>query len=256
MALKKIIAKNTKAFANSYIGREGEVFFDPENPVLRYSNGSTAGGIILSGGGSSGLPFLDLTNNPFFNHVFFEKTNYGDEVDEISPGLHITRGEEGWIFNPLTESSHSNPTPTNSLWNNDGWDDLTDIEDRSYTSIRNIWNNNFINIPGAKMILKDTTTNKFYAVEFISWQSGGDGGGFSYNRYEIDLTKLQTGITFADGSRLKSTSDIITSVRSVNDTWRIEEQTGFSEVELEGETVLETYTGVVIENPGNPWDIY
>jgi hypothetical protein len=203
------------------------------------------------------VPYLELTNNPFGELVFFEKQNEGDEVDIISDGLHITRGEYGWLYNPLEEEEYSETSPTNSLWNNDGWSDLTDIENREYTTLSDIWNQNFSAIVGSNMIMKDTTTDKYYAVEFLSWSRGG-GGGFSYNRYEIDLSELQQGITFADGTKLNSTTDLLTSVRSTAPGGRIiEEATGYIQVSVNELVVVETLPGTAIDNPSTePWDIY
>jgi hypothetical protein len=206
------------------------------------------------------LPYLELTNNPFGELVFFEKQDNGDEVDIISDGLHITRGEYGWLYNPLEEDEYGQSTPTNSLWNNDGWSDLTNIETREYTTLLDIWDQNFSDIVGSNMIMKDTTTDKYYAVEFLSWSRSGQGGqgGFSYNRYEIDLTKIQQGITFADGTKLNSTTDILTSVRSTAPgRRRIEEATGYIEVSVDELVVIETLPGTAINNPSpQPWDIY
>ena len=57
--------------ATTFIGNEGEVFYDPNNPVLKLSNGSTPGGLsvgittiaggAISGGSGSGTA-IPLTN--------------------------------------------------------------------------------------------------------------------------------------------------------------------------------------------------
>jgi len=52
MALQKVIAKNTGAQAASYVGDRGELFFDPENPQLKASDGVTPGGVALAEAGN------------------------------------------------------------------------------------------------------------------------------------------------------------------------------------------------------------
>lgn len=47
MALHKIISKNTAAQTSTYVGDKGELFFDPENPKLKASDGVTPGGVSL-----------------------------------------------------------------------------------------------------------------------------------------------------------------------------------------------------------------
>ena len=39
--------------ASTFVGNRGELFYDPETSTLRVSDGSTAGGIIVSGAGGS-----------------------------------------------------------------------------------------------------------------------------------------------------------------------------------------------------------
>ena len=48
--------------ANTYIGTEGELFYDPTTTTLRVSNGTTAGGTIVSGGGGADLGDLVIYN--------------------------------------------------------------------------------------------------------------------------------------------------------------------------------------------------
>lgn len=161
---------------------------------------------------------------------YFKKTNYGDEVDEISAGLHITRNDNGWLYNPLEEEGHDDETPTGSVWNNDGWDDLSDTESRTYEPLETIWNNNFVDIVGSRMIMKDTTTDKYWAIEMLGWTQGGGGGGFNYLRYELDLTQLQQGITFADGTVLTSAEGVGRVKLTASGNRRIEEAHGYNSV--------------------------
>ena len=173
--------------------------------------------------------------------ITFTRTDYGDEIDEISDGLHITKDDQGWLYNDLEDDGHGNNTPTGSRWNNDGWNDFSDVESRTYTTLESIWGGNFQNIPGAKMIMLDETTDKYWAIEFLSWTNGGNGGGASYTRQELDLTSVATGIRFPDGTRLTSAAGVGRVKLRGSYGRRIEEVSGYDQV-----TVTERTTAAAV----------
>jgi hypothetical protein len=176
---------------------------------------------------------INIIGDPYAGPLItFTRTDYGDEIDEISEGLHITKDDAGWLYNALEDEEHGDTTPTGSLWNNDGWDDFTNVESRTYTPLESIWGGNFANIPGAKMIMLDTTTDKYWAIEFLSWTNGQNGGGASYTRRELDLDSLVTGIRFPDGTR-QTTAYVDNNVklRSPGER-RIEEVYGYKQVSV------------------------
>jgi len=177
----------------------------------------------------------------------FVKTDNGDEVDVISDGLHITRGNQGWLYNPLEEEGHDDDTPTGSVWNNDGWDDLSNVETRTYTTLETIWGGNFNSIPGAKMVMLDETTGKYWAIQFLTWTQGQNGGGFSYLRYELDLDQLQEGVKFADGTVLKTAQGLGRVKLTAPGNRRIEEAAGYKSV-----TVTERITQAAVS--ATSWD--
>jgi len=192
---------------------------------------------------TNAVTHLNLIGTPYAGPLItFTKTNYGDEVDEISEGLHITRGEQGWLYNPLEEERHDDDTPTGSVWNNDGWDDFGNVESRTYTSLESIWGGNFSNIPGAKMVMLDTTTGKYWAIEFLSWTNNQQGGGVSYTRQELNLDSLEVGIRFADGTRQK-TAYVDTNVKlTAPGSRRIEEVYGYKSVSVTAKATVNLTT--------------
>jgi len=206
------------------------------------------------GGNGGGFSY---TRRQINKDIYFIKSDYGDEIDEISEGLHITRGDRGWLYNPLVDESYDDETPTGSLWNNGGWDNLSDVEQRNYSSLESIWGGNFRDIPGSEMIMLDTTTDIYWLVKFLSWTDGNNGGGFSYLKYQLDLNILDEGITFADGSKLK-TSNGLGKIKSTSvGGRRIEEIYGYSEVEFIEIQTIQSASGVAIDNPSvQPWDVY
>lgn len=45
--------------ASQFVGNEGELFYDPNNPEIKLSDGTTAGGLSTGGAGGSGLTVND-----------------------------------------------------------------------------------------------------------------------------------------------------------------------------------------------------
>jgi hypothetical protein len=182
--------------------------------------------------------------------ITFIKPDNGDEVDEVSDGLHIARSNNGgWLYNPQEDEGHGDDSPYNSLWNNDGWDDFTDVESRTYVSLASIWQGNFNQITGARMIMKDTSTNKYWAVYITGW---GYDGGFSYTRQELDLDSLEVGIRFPDGTRQTTAyvSDDRVKLRSPGSR-RIEEVYGYKQVSVTGTTTSNTVTTTAFSSNSN-----
>jgi len=157
------------------------------------------------GGGFSYTRQLINTETP----VRFTKTNNGNEVDYIDANVAITRGNNQFIYNPLVEeesgSGWSNDVgaPTNTLWNAQGWDDLSDVTTRNYvTFFAAVGAANGIGpgVPYKELVMKDTQNNKYYKVKFLEWHGNNSGGGFSYTRELIDTSNALIGIKFADGT--------------------------------------------------------
>lgn len=147
--------------------------------------------------------------------VVFTKSNYGNEVDVIIPGvLELTRGENQGIYNAAVEDSYDRETgpylsPTNTVWNskytdagNHGWRPLTNLEDRTY----DVWRNAVNLYPnyniGEELVVRETTTNTYILIKFLSWTSQSLGGGFSYERYVLEspvqVTREDNDDTFID----------------------------------------------------------
>jgi hypothetical protein len=199
---------------------------------------------------------INLSSNVYAGSLItFTRTDYGDEVDEISEGLHITKDDAGWLYNALEDEEHGTNTPTGSVWNNDGWDDFTNVESRTYTPLESIWGGNFANIPGAKMIMLDQTTNKYWAIEFLSWTQGRNGGGARYTRQELDLDNLQEGIRFPDGTRQITAYIPPTRVKlSSPGNRRIEEVHGYKVVSVTEKTIGNTITTAAYASNANNTD--
>ena len=174
---------------------------------------------------------------------FFKKEDYatGNTAIDVfvaddgeGSGIAITRKVNQGIYNPFREGGWNwNVSPTGTLWNIDGWDNFSNIETRLYESFNNAYNNNLgNNVPGSRSVLYIPDTNEYYAIHWLSWTPNNAGGGFSYLKYKIDLTKLNEGIRFTDGTVLKSAEGIGRVKSTASNNRKIEEVSGSSTVSV------------------------
>ena len=201
---------------------------------------------------------------------YFKKDDYAtaNDVDVIEDDstlqIGITRGLNGGIYNPFTEEDwNSNVSPDGTLWNVDGWNDLTDVETRTYTNFYTAYDQQLGNlVPGSQAVMYVPSIDKYYAIGWLGWTQGiggnTQGGGFSYTRREIDLTKLDQGVRFADGT-VQTTAYTSTNVLSTAPRdRRIETASGYKEVSFTAVTTSNTYNPVSIARPDGAynWDLY
>jgi hypothetical protein len=230
--LSNIKTRTYKAFYDIFDGNLGNKILNSECVMHDIANdnyyaikftGWTGGG---NGGGFSYIRRLINKN------IVFVHSAYGSEVDDIEPNIGITRGENGAIYNPYDEGSWDDDvSPGGTLWNFDGFEDLSNVESRIYTtffqaiSYYGIGNK----IEGSEAIMKVISSGDYYKIKFLSWQRGG-GGAFSYIRSSIDTTKLNEGIRFADGTVQKTASNPIKFRAPIQR--KIEEYCGFKVLDI------------------------
>ena len=86
------------------------------------------------------------------------------------------------------KSTYSELVSPYDYWVEDLWNTFNPSE--FDTSLMTIWRDAVNGEPptsvGKEMILHDVQDNKFYRIKFLSWTQGGNGGGLSYTRQEID----------------------------------------------------------------------
>jgi hypothetical protein len=150
-------------------------------------------GLLGGGGTSTTITNLELTNRAILvtdvlldTAVSFEKIDYDTSntaIDFIDDGVALTRGNQGWLYNPFLDlSGHAVDSPNGTLWNGDDTTDLRDYRERLYVTLYDVYNGNFNEIVGKKLVMKDTVNDNYYLFEFTGWTQGQLGGGFSYNR--------------------------------------------------------------------------
>lgn len=149
------------------------------------------------------MAFAELTNKavnaaPYSGDpISFTKTDYGSEVDEVAPGLHITRGDQQGIYNPLLEpgwddieagdGDPSDTSPKNTEWNSAGWADLTNVSSRTYTTFYNSAGGALgSNVRNLYFVMHDKTNDKYYTFRFTVWGSYNVGASVTYTRQQID----------------------------------------------------------------------
>jgi hypothetical protein len=151
-------------------------------------------------GGDGGYSYV----RRLINHTqYFTKLDYQTtSTDTIDTGLIIARGNNGGIYNDVTENSHdSDVSPEGTEWNIDGWSDLSNLLTRTYTNFTSAFSYQVGNrIIGKEAIMHDTINDKYYAVKFLQWTQNNNGGGFTWQRRLIDTTQLNEGLHFADGT--------------------------------------------------------
>jgi hypothetical protein len=91
--------------ANNFVGTQGELFFDPEDPILRVANGAPGGTTISGGGGSvSGNISISSTNSA----INFVANSSGDgngySTIELRPDLSAT--EDQYLIIDPTDPGH------------------------------------------------------------------------------------------------------------------------------------------------------
>ncbi len=70
-----------------------------------------------------------------------------------------------------------------------GWSNLSNVLTRNYSNFSNATNAlNFgsNNVVGTELVMSETTSGRYWRIKFSSWTQDGNGGGFSYQRTEID----------------------------------------------------------------------
>ncbi len=237
-----------RAVGNNIIGAE-LIMHDTINDQYYKFSFSNWGG---NNGGSYAYTRTLIERDP----NYFKKENYAtaNNIDVIEDDstlqIGITRGNNNGIYNPFTEEGwDENVSPQGTLWNTDGWDDLTDIETRIYTNFYAAYNGGLGNrVPGSKAVMYVPSIGKYYAIQWLSWTQNNQGGGFSYLRYEIDLTKLNEGVKFPDGTVLKTAEGIGRVKLTAPGNRRIEEASGYKSVSVTSRNRTEitgaTYTSV------------
>ena len=97
MANKTYVAfvdKQGGTTATSYIGNEGELFYDPSTTTLRVSDGSTPGGTVVSSGGGDITGDLTIPGSIVSNSSF----TVTSEIGATSSGVFLDGANDAILF--------------------------------------------------------------------------------------------------------------------------------------------------------------
>lgn len=148
------------------------------------------------------------------------------EMVTLSNGNSLIQGRNYLITDFQTKTVILNTgeivygSPYGTLWNVDGWADLSDYTTRTYRD----WAEESGYYPpsyvGTEAIMFDIINNKYYKVMFSQWTQGGAGGGFAYTRTEIlSPTTFGTPVNFTHtnyGTEVDYIDEGISITRGVN----------------------------------------
>ena len=99
--------------------------------------------------------------------------------DAITDEVILTRGQQGSLFNVVIENSAGSSSPEGTEWAKGTTADLDTLE---FQELKPAANYQLKNVPGESFVLHLIEEDIYIDLTFISWESGGAGGGFSYER--------------------------------------------------------------------------
>jgi len=163
----------------------------------------------LIGNGYNENQILDQFHNNQIGEYFSENDiNYDFGDNKIGVGF-----QDNNINMPFRGNSIGNEFEYNNIGEKlFGWDDLTNIEERNYDDWRDALDGNVgNNIIGTELIMS-SSTNQYFKIKFNEWTQNAEGGGFAYERTEIDRsgTVIGSTVTFIKNDYTSSV-DIIVS---------------------------------------------
>jgi hypothetical protein len=166
--------------AETFIGKPGELFYDAQSGALKVGDGVTPGGQSIT----ESSPLESLFIGPW---VHFNRPDDSPEVqDHIADNLILARANGGSLYNAYDqEDGYELNTPSGTQWNTQGWHDLSNTTSRYYDNLTNSWSGGGWAITKHDWILHDTNNDKYYAIRFLSWDSGNNNA-FSYIRRQIN----------------------------------------------------------------------
>jgi hypothetical protein len=161
-------------FQNNQIGSNFQ-----ENAI----NGEFMGNTILNGFNTNKIfGDFDLNNigNGFNNNTIY------DNFSNNNTDYYFNNNIISYNFNDNTIGTYfENNNPYN--YNSFGWESLSTVSTRTYDTLRVSLNNNVgSNILYKELVMRIISTSQYFKIRFTKWTQGGNGGGFQYERQEID----------------------------------------------------------------------
>ncbi len=184
MKLLKLIPLSILCFSISFCSDDNKRDTEPKDPVNEMPKEDTDP--IEEPKDEEKPDVVDENKKP----VTFSKENNADvsleaNQDRITDKVWITRGRQGEIYNIVTENAaNGTSSPKGTKW---AIGKKEDIPNLNFVTFKEALNNRLKEIVGKKLIMHLEEENLYYEVEFSSWTSSKDGGGFSYTRTLIEI---------------------------------------------------------------------
>ena len=120
--------------------------------------------------------------------ITFTKENSVDHTDPqnqdfITDLVILTRGERGSLINVVSETSAVSSSPDGTEW---ALGTTTELDSLEFQSLKKAANEQLKQVPGKSFVLHLIEEDIYIDITFLSWTSGGSGGGFSYERSTED----------------------------------------------------------------------
>jgi hypothetical protein len=153
-------------------------------------------GIAIDDDNSVNIEGQTFTVNNIIEYISTNEDFYTNGIQMDMSG----RKKPGGTFYQYLNLETLVQSPAFTLWNKDGWADLTNVTSRTYDSFVNVLGgskelgNNILN---TDLVMYDVVDNAYYKVSFRSWSKGG-GGGFQYYITPIAIPYETTPFTHTD----------------------------------------------------------
>jgi len=161
-------------FQNNQIGTNFQ-----ENEI----NGEFQGNTILNGFNNNEIGYDFRLNN--IGNGFNDNTVYDDFYNNTTDYYFNDNVISYQFYNNIIGLYFEDNQPPNS--NLFGWNNLATVSTRTYDTFRVSLNNYVGNyILGKQLVMRVISTSQYFKIKFTKWTQGANGGGFQYERQEIN----------------------------------------------------------------------
>jgi hypothetical protein len=158
-------------------------------------NGEFIGNTILNGyNNNQTFDYFGVNNigNGFNNNTVYDNFSYNSTDYYFYDNI---------ISNNFNENNVGIDFQNNKPYNYTlfGWDDLSTVSTRNYELFYDAIDTDFNDkVLGKEFVMKIISTSQYFKIKFTQWTQSNNGGGFQYERQEIDFSGSPIGnsITF------------------------------------------------------------
>jgi hypothetical protein len=153
----------------------------------------------------------DFVGNKILNGFNNNETGYDFRLNNIGNGFNNNLIYDDFYQNTTKYYFYNNIISTEfisndvgnyfefnrpSNFNLFGWNDLSTISTRTYDTFLNSLGGGGIGnrILGKEFVMRVISTSQYFRIKFTQWTQGNNGGGFQYERIELDSNGNQVGL--------------------------------------------------------------